>query len=572
MKKQNYYSKIVLLFFTLCSLSVYAQFPKRYDVIVSEIMSKPAPVVGLPEVEYIELHNLAPFKVSLKKWKIKLGNTNKELPEMEIDSLDYVVIIAKKNEELFAPICDNLYSLSSLSITDAGQSIALFDNNDNLIHYVDFKRSWHKETIKQDGGWSLEMIDNTKPFAGKENWDSSHDKSGGTPGKPNSIIGTISYSDILRPIAVTLLDSVTLRVHFSKCISENQEFKDLFFVKPDISISSVTEVGNAYQALDLHFSEALKKSLNYTLEIVDNILDCAENEYHFSEKLTFGVPSAPENGDIVINEILTDPYEISDADYIELFNNSDNIIDLKEIKIGFGGDTLPKKAILAVPCGWQLLPREYILLCKRKEVTMQQFFCKNELVIVECDSMQNLVASEGIVYVTDVSLRPIDRFHYTEKMHYPKLVTTKGVALERLYFERPTQDENNWCSAAETAGFGTPGYENSQKGNAIDELEIEVYPEVFSPDNDGFDDFAEVVCNFNDEENRVNIVIFNNRGALMRCLANNVLCGKSNHFKWDGCDDKGNLLPAGMYVCVIEYWNLQSNKTKQLRKVVSIYQ
>jgi hypothetical protein len=156
-------------------------------------------------------------------------------------------------------------------------------------------------------------------------------------------------------------------------------------------------------------------------------------------------------------------------------------------------------------------------------------------------------------------------------MHYPKLLTTKGVSLERLYADMPTQDENNWRSAAENAGFGTPGYRNSQAGNSMEANGFEVLPEVFSPDNDGFEDYCEFICSFTEEENRVHITLYNNRGYPVKHLANNVLCGSEARFRWDGDDDNNQPAPAGMYVAQIECWNLRTQKCVRKRKVVSIY-
>ena len=34
--------------------------PNRYDIIISEIMAKPTPEIGLPGVEYLELHSRLP--------------------------------------------------------------------------------------------------------------------------------------------------------------------------------------------------------------------------------------------------------------------------------------------------------------------------------------------------------------------------------------------------------------------------------------------------------------------------------------------------------------------------------
>ena len=122
------------LLLTLCilsqtrtSLSQNSSEPNRYDIVISEIMAKPAPEIGLPAVEYLELHSRLPYPCLLQNWRLTLGNTSKALPDIPLDSCGYAVIIAQKNLEAFSPFCDNIYILSSLAITDGGQKITLFN-------------------------------------------------------------------------------------------------------------------------------------------------------------------------------------------------------------------------------------------------------------------------------------------------------------------------------------------------------------------------------------------------------------------------------------------------------------
>ena len=546
--------------------------PIRYDILVSEIMAKPTPEVGLPAVEYIELHNRLPHPVNLHNWRMKLGNTVKNLPDIHLDSCGYAVLIAQKYQENFTPFCEHIYTLSSLAITDGGQKVTLYNQHDEVIHYVNFNRTWHTETIKQEGGWSLEMIDEGWPCAGKENWNSSTDPLGGTPGKPNSIRNTLSNNIPQSVSGVTLMDSMTLRVHFTKTLSsEVIEDNGLFHTKPAINILNLKEVPPDFSSLDIRFESPVPPNTLYTLYLSGTVSDCGGNRYLMNDEIPFGRNDPPSYFDLIINEILTNPFDDENADYLEIYNRSSHIIDLKDVKIGYGGDTLPQKAVIAASKGWQLLPKTYVALCKQKEVTLQQYVCKDETRLLECDSLPDFAIGKGVIHLTDKSLQSIDRLSYTEEMHYTKLLSTKGVSLERLYADQPTQDENNWRSAAESAGFGTPGYENSQAGNILDYNEFEIIPEVFSPDNDGFEDYTEVVCSFTEEENRVSVVIYDNHGYPVKHLANNVLCGTTARFRWDGEDDKNQSAPAGMYVAQMESWNLRSHKTIRKRKVVSIY-
>ena len=561
-----------ILSLTRVSMSQNNSEPKRYDIVISEIMAKPAPEIGLPAVEYLEQHNRLPYPCLLQNWRLTLGNTSKTLPNITLDSCGFAVIIAQKNLDAFSSVCDNVYTLSSLAITDGGQKITLMNRNNEVIHFIDFRSSWHTESIKQEGGWSLEMIDDGWPCAGKWNWNSSSDPLGGTPGRPNSIRNALI--DHSRPMisGATMPDSVTLRVHFSKTLSpEVLQQDDLFQTTPHLNIIRVAEVPPAFDALDIRFETSLQHGTNYRLQLAGDLYDCGGNAYRSYEEIPFGSPSTPSQNELVINEILTNPRDNEHADYIEIFNRSDHFIDLKEVKIGYGGDTLPQKAVLAVSKGWQLGPKSYATLCKERDVTREQYFCKDESRLIECDSLPDFAIGSGIIHLTDKSLRPIDKFAYSEEMHYSKLLTTKGVALERLSVDRPTQDENNWRSAAESAGFGTPGYENSQCGSMTGDDDFEIAPEVFSPDNDGYDDFSEIHCKFTEGENRVSICIFNTHGHLVKILANNILCGNDVHLRWDGDDEKFQPAPAGMYVVQFECWNLRTKKTIRKRKVVSIY-
>ena len=566
---------LLLGFFLVIKQGLLGQInsePGRYDIIISEIMAKPTPEIGLPAVEYIELHNRLPHPVLLQNWQLKLGNTIKKLPNIPLDSSDYVVIIAQKYQEEFAPFCDHLVTLSSLSVNDGGQSLTLSNQDGEVIHYVSYKKSWHTEVIKQEGGWSLEMIDENWSCAGSWNWDSSTDPSGGTPGRPNSIRSTLYDNSSPTITSVTMFDSITLRVHLAKTVScDFSESASFFHTEPALGIVGIREVPPEFSALDVQFSEPPTPSIRYRLFLSGKLSDCGGNIYYIEDEASFGISTQPEYNNLVINEILTNPLNGENADYVEIYNRSDRIIDLKDVKIGYGGDLLPQKAVTAVSKGWQLMPNEYAVLCRQRDVTLQQYICKDENRLIQCDSLPDFAISQGIIHLTDKSLRFIDRLAYNENMHYSKLLTTKGVALERLHADRPTQNKNNWRSAAESAGYGTPGYRNSQAGCEENSAEFAVIPEVFSPDNDGFEDFTEVICRFTEEENRVNVVIYNNRGNPVKHLVNNILCGSEAFFRWDGEDDKGNPAPTGMYAVQIESWNLRTEKTLRKRMVVSIY-
>ncbi|MCR4966018.1 MAG: lamin tail domain-containing protein [Bacteroidales bacterium] len=543
----------------------------RYDVIISEIMADPTPTVGLPAVEYLELHNRTDEACLLVGCTLRLGNTAKALPAISIDSGGYVLVIAEKNRELLEPLGVDIYTLSSLSITDGGTQLILSDANGEILHSVAFRKRWHQEVIKQEGGWALEMRDDRQPWLEEEGWASSVDPSGGTPGRANSLEPL--PPDVTPPALwrTTMLDSLTLRLWCTEPLHPPIENgAELFQITPNIGIDGVSEVPPTFTGLDLHLAAAPEEGTSYRLEVIGPLPDCAGNPIPVGSGLDWGIASQPEYNDLVINEILTHPFDGTDADFVEIYNRSDQIIDLNSVKIGSGGDTLPEKAAVAVSSGMQLLPEHYAVLCKDRRATLSQYTCQDPFALIQCDSLPAYANMTGIVFLTDYSLRSIDCLAYDEEMHYGRLNSTEGVSLERLDPERATQDDGNWHSAAESAGFATPGYINSQHINDIPDGELSVAPEVISPDNDGFEDYALISLKLPNPECRVSIQLFDENGIPICHLANNELCGSEALFRWDGEDDQRRKVPRGLYIIDARWWNLEG-KPGHKRKVVAVH-
>jgi flagellar hook assembly protein FlgD len=119
-------------------------------------------------------------------------------------------------------------------------------------------------------------------------------------------------------------------------------------------------------------------------------------------------------------------------------------------------------------------------------------------------------------------------------------------------------------------GFATPAYQNSQFNPQVDrEEKISIAPEVFSPDNDGYQDVTNITFTIEEPGTVATIKIFDSRGRLLRILANNLLLGINQTITWDGLDDKNQKAPMGIYVVFIELFDLEGN-VKQYKKSVVV--
>lgn len=551
------------------TLTFFCHKIKRNDVIISEIMADPTPTVLLPAVEYVELQNRVEGEVRLSGWKLQVGKTLKPLPEILLSQGGFAVVVAENNVAAMRDFCENTVGVSSLSITDGGQDLILYNSYDEVIYAIKFSNDWHRTAVKKEGGWSLEMMDANNPCGNGENWDSSVDDMGGTPGRVNSI-ATVN-PDYESPLLVTatVLDTNKIRVFFSETVSLIH-YHPVFSVDRDLQVLSLSMVTPFYNAVDIVFDKSLRKGTVYQLSIIDSVCDCAGNILPLGNMLMFGIDEIPSNNDLIINEILFDSPSNEDADYVEIYNNSSFIIDLKKIKVGNGLGELPEKTAIAQSDGYQLFPQKMVALCKNKQLTYNHYYPLDKKTLLQCDSLPPYANSHGAVHLTDLSLNHLDRFEYDEKMHYKMLTSTDGVSLERVRYECDTQDDQSWKSASANVNFGTPGYENSQMSSALlEKNDLTVQPEIFSPDNDGFDDYTEIFCTFSDLENRLSLSVYTSQGLLVRKLKDNVLCGSEMYSVWDGTDDNGNLVTPGLYVVKVTFWNHQGKRWNK-QKVVGV--
>ena len=164
----------------------------------------------------------------------------------------------------------------------------------------------------------------------------------------------------------------------------------------------------------------------------------------------------------------------------------------------------------------------------------------------------------------------IDSAGYSEDQHFPLLDDKQGVSLERIDPDSPASNPGNWHSAASTAGFATPGYENSQltpivpTGSNI----ISIPNRTFSPDGDGFEDVLVIQYAVDQPGYLINIQIFDAYGRLVRKLVQNTLLASEGSFKWDGTTTERTKARIGVYVLWIELFTPEGRIERSKESVV----
>jgi len=536
--------------------------PETFDIVINEIMADPDPPMGLPNYEYLELFNKTSLPVDINSWTLNIGTSSYLIPSYTIQPNSFL-ILAEDDAEPFLGSYSDFIGFSSFSLKNSDQTIVLFNSTGQIISTVSYTDNWYRDNNKKDGGWSLEQIDPLNPCGEEDNWKASVNQNGGTPGQQNSVFA--QNPDNKNPLIdrVAVIDTMNIQVFFNEKM-DSVYLKNLsnYFIDNNIGFpNSVSIFSPDYKTLILGLSSSLQKGLIYILTIKDSVTDCVGNIIELNSSSSFAIPETPEPFDIVINEVLSNP-KLDGVDFVEIYNRSDKVFDLKDLTLsGYDTIALVLEDIENISeNGYLIFPREYFVLSTNSSVIKQQYFTSNPEGFIEMPLFPSFNNDGGVVVIARKFGEIIDKFIYSEDMQFELLNSTDGVSLERLSYERPTEDKTNWHSAAEAVGFATPAYKNSQfilsenNGN-----EISVSPEIFSPDNDGYDDVLNINYCFDKPGFVANITIYDSRGRLIKYLIKNELLAVSGTFSWDGITELNNKANIGIYVIYVEIFNLEGN-------------
>ncbi len=525
------------------------------DIIINEFYPDVSPSNGLPEAEFVELYNRSDKFFNLKNWKLSDASSTAELDSFILRPKEYVILCSQADENDFEVYGNTLGVNSFPVLNNSEDKIELANPFNNIISKVDFNLDWYKDNTKRDGGWTIEAINPNSNCPGSINYAASVALIGGTPGQINSVYDTIgdTTSFILESISVISSDSISLL--FNKPIDSSSINTAIISIDNLVGVSSINFQGSTPNTLLVLLSTPLDSGEISRLSI--NLLyDCYQNLI-IPNEIRFALAQKEDAGDIVINEILFNPRP-SGFDFVEFYNRSDKVLDLKNWLIA-NEDTTNLKDIVSE--SFIMLPNQYVVITEDIENIVSEYPNSVSKVFIQIEDLPSYNDDNGVVYLFNKNKKIIDEVGYSEDMHFSLLVDNEGVSLERLDPARPSDDRSNFQSAAASVGFATPGFENSQKFKSSKfDGTISIEPKTISPDNDGYQDVLNINYSFSSSSNVVNIDIYDEQGRLVKDLVNNVSIGNAGIFSWDGLDDNNQKARVGIYILFFEVFDLEGNK------------
>lgn len=429
------------------------------DILISEFFPDPTPVVGLPEIEFIELYNNTALPINIKGVQITDGTSTAVLPTYILEADSFLIVCPSASVTAFTPFGNTLGVNGFPSLNNSSDVIALIAATGDTIHTISYTTDWYNDASKKDGGWTIEMISPKELCKGKNNYTASIHSSGGTPGKKNSVWKSVIDTSAPKLISAQIIDSISVKFSFDKALHQQVLQQIYIDVIPFNSVATIQLVDE--KTLLVILLSAMQNKNEYTF-LLDSIADCLGNTYSGTKKLQYLIGEAESNYDVLINEIMANPNTstgMPNAEYIELYNRSTKPIQLKNWKIAdaSGFAVLPE---------YLLLPDSFLTLTSN---TNAPFFSNNVVGVTSFPSLSN--DGELLVLYNAIG-QVIHLVSYTSMWHENALKKSGGWSLEMIDAKNPC-GLNNWKSCINTNG-GTPGKTNSVKDNNKDNSKPEL--------------------------------------------------------------------------------------------------
>ena len=532
------------------------------SIVFSEIMADPSPAVQLPEKEYLEITNRTGDTLFTGGLILIAGPDSVILPGEMIAPQEYIILCATGSRIALQPYGRVMAIKSFPALNNDGEVLALRGADGRLLHAVSYTPAFLGEGPRSGGGWSAELTDLGNPFNEREAWSPSVDPSGGTPGRASSSVTLAPDLRCPEIVAVWAESGDTVSALFDETVVFEEGERWIAGGRETLPAVSGDP---ADRLLLVPLGQRLHAGEIVSLTVPASVTDFAGNAACHGD-LSAGIPSDPMPGEILFNELLYDPLA-GGAEYIELYNNSNMVVDLSSLLLA-NSITAPVNALTAVPR--QLLPFEYIAVTVDRDAVVEGYPSAAPYEVFEASRMPSMPDDGGMLILYNRLLSVVDRVSYSNEMHQRFLSGTTGIALEKVSPELPSDVASSWHSASEACGWGTPGAVNSVTVAHADAGQgLTLSSTRVSPDGDGFEEVVSVSVWPGGEDNIITVTVFNDRGYCVRRLAERFSGGAGATFIWDGTTDSGARLPAGLYMIMAESIN-SSGVSRRWKKVCAV--
>ncbi|NNF35080.1 MAG: hypothetical protein HKN68_13280, partial [Saprospiraceae bacterium] len=435
---KNLYSTAILFLFA---------FGLQSQIVITEIMYNP-PEGGSDSLEYLEIYNESTSTINLNGWQ--LSGVTYTFGEVSINPDEYLVV-AVDSAAMRRNFGITTLEWSGGALSNGGELVTISNDVGAIVSMVDFdvENGWPTSDDGTDGeGSSIELCDPSADNTNPANWQASQNDLGfmingrivkGTPGTP-STFDCPSMADVVvevssfefTPKDITINKGETVRWENKGGTHNVNGQQSVYPDNPD-SFFSGNPSGEAW-------------IYEYTFDI-PGFYDY-QCDPHVAQNM-FGTITVLDPADalpkLVITEIMyNDPAMVDSLEFIELYNNDDDAIDLA----GFSFDTGPQFTFPNM-----MLPAGDFMIIAQDSATFKKYF--------GIDAFQyesgGLGSDGDVILIVNSVGDTIDVLSYTDRAPWPDQADGQGFSLILCDPDADNSMAENWGAATFPTGFNYEG-------------------------------------------------------------------------------------------------------------------
>jgi gliding motility-associated-like protein len=521
---------LILLFLIIVVLTAQGQ------IIINEVLvNEPG---SLTSLEWIELFNNSNNSISLDSYTIDIGNT------LSINLPDAVTL---ESNEYFI-ICRRLFEINGSSGFESywGDSSGIWGDSEfeSLIQQP-FETSF---VLTNNGGLiklyenSIEVSSFTWENGGDDavSWERKYPDSnyfyqsnaniGSSPGIINSVT-PVPIDLSIDSVSVQMDNSVPAYRFYLTNLGLNNSTSGFLYLSEYDSISTILPFDsieihslNSNETLEIDYTSYLG---GYYHQLLAHL---SQDDRSTNDSLIFtGIGN--DYPPVIITELMANPQDSYTSEWIEIKNCSNIPINLYNWQIG---DELTSHIIASEET--IIEPGEYLIIAQLSVEFLASYFSVSSS-ILEPSSWSYFNNDGDIVRLIDNFGIESDRFEYS-------------YAFDNNYSW--SRDDNfEWGRSYEQ--FGSPGNSNRVLFESTGgELSMDIIPKYISPDNDGIDDFVDIIIHAPKADN-FTVKIYDRYGRIVKTFYDqSSFVPESVSLLWDGNSDGNQRLPIGIYIIYVE--------------------
>lgn len=440
------------------------------DIVINEIMY--APSSGEPE--WIEIFNRTSNSINLKNWKVSDASTTISITTQDkfIDANSYLVISRDSSILNYFTVPSQIIITNIPALNNTGDALVIKDPLGIKIDSVSYLPIWGGNT----GGKSLERISVDALSNDPVNWGSSISINKASPGSINSITPKDNDLTIASFRSENDYGIISEEIQFEiivKNIGLNTSSNFNVNLYRDANADSIAQQSELISSQNgILINPGDSSSFNFiTTDFIDgnnifisfvDVVPDDDTTNNFSYKDIVGVSINEVRNDIVINEIMFAPTS-PQPEWIEIYNRSNKIIDLKNYQVADAADTLKIISQSTI-----LSPNEFFVIAK-DTLIFNYYNINSGYVLASFPTLNN--TNDKLILLDSLN-RTIDSLFYSSTWG-----GSNNKSLERIDVTLSSTDSSNWKSSKNIFN-ATPGTYNSVTQKDFDLLADDI---LFTP-------------------------------------------------------------------------------------------